>query len=54
MDPIDKAIAAIKALSPKEQLSYRKAAKKFNVDCITLAQRHQGCQAPQYTQIANG
>jgi hypothetical protein len=54
MDPIDKAIAAIKALSPKEQLSYRKAAKKFNVDCTTLARRHQGCQAPQYTQIANG
>jgi hypothetical protein len=40
MDPIDKAIAAIKALSPKEQLLYRKAAKKFNVDRTTLAQRH--------------
>jgi hypothetical protein len=54
MDPIDKAIAAVKALSPKEQLFYRKAAKKFNVDRTTLAQRHQGCQVPQYTQITNG
>jgi hypothetical protein len=54
MDPVDKVIAAIKALSPKGQLSYRKAAKTFNIDCTTLARRHQGCQAPQYTQIANG
>jgi hypothetical protein len=51
MDLIDKAVAAIKALSPKEQLLYRKAAKRFNVGCTTLAQRHQGCQAPQYTQM---
>jgi hypothetical protein len=53
MDPIDKAIAAIKALSHKEQLLYRKAAEKFKVNRTTLAQRHQGCQAPQDTQIAN-
>ncbi|KAF1944585.1 hypothetical protein EJ02DRAFT_320411, partial [Clathrospora elynae] len=37
MDPIDKAIAAIEAPSPKEQLSYRKAAKKLaSPYCIYL------------------
>jgi hypothetical protein len=54
MEHIDEAIAAIELPGNGEQLSYTKAAEKFNVDCSTLAQRHQGCQAPQNTTIANG
>jgi hypothetical protein len=54
MERIDEAIAAIESPGNGEQLSYTKAAEKFNVDCSTLAQRHQGCQAPRNTTIANG
>lgn len=42
MDSIEAAIAAIDSQDPKEQLSYRAAAKKFGVNRITLARRHQG------------
>jgi hypothetical protein len=54
MERIDEAIAAIESLGDGEQLSYTKAAKKLNVDRSTLARRHQGCQAPRNTTIANG
>jgi hypothetical protein len=54
MERIDKAIAAIESPGDEEHLSYTKAAEKFNVDRSTLARRHQGCQAPRNTTIANG
>jgi hypothetical protein len=37
MGQIDKAIAAIELLGDGEQLSYTKAAEKFNMDCSMLA-----------------
>jgi hypothetical protein len=37
MEQIDKAIAAIELPGDGEQLSYTKAAEKFNVDCSTRA-----------------
>jgi hypothetical protein len=40
MSPILDAIAAIESQDPKEQLSYRAAAKKFGVNRSTLARRH--------------
>jgi hypothetical protein len=46
MERIDKAIAAIELPCDGEQLLYTKAAENFNVDCSTLAQKYQGCQAP--------
>jgi hypothetical protein len=54
MERIDKAIAAIESPGDEEHLLYTKAAENFNVDRSTLAQRHQGCQAPRNTTITNG
>jgi hypothetical protein len=54
MAPIDNAIAAIESPEAGGRLSYTKAADHFGIDRSTLAQRHQGRQAPWDTQIANG
>ena len=45
MGAIDDAIEAIKSREPGEDFTYRKIAKKFNVNRTTLAQRHKGFQA---------
>ena len=54
MERIDEAIAAIESPGDGGQLLYTKAAENFNVVRSTLAGRHQGCQAPRNTTIANG
>jgi hypothetical protein len=44
MDPIQEVIEDIELHEGGERLSYRKAAKKFNVDRTTLSRQHQGKQ----------
>jgi hypothetical protein len=51
--PIDDALAAIKALKPKEKLVYQRIADQYSVNRTTLARRHKRVQAPQATKDAN-
>ena len=44
MDPIQEAIEYIESCEPGASFSYRKVAKKFNIDRTTLSRRHQGFQ----------
>ncbi|THC87091.1 hypothetical protein EYZ11_013464 [Aspergillus tanneri] len=50
MDSIEAAIAEIESRKPGELFSYRNIAKKFGVDRITLARRHQGIQGTKADQ----
>ena len=42
MDPIQEAIAEIELREPGDGFLYRKIAKKYGVNRVTLAQRHKG------------
>ena len=44
MDPIQEAITYLESDEAGDDSSYRKVAKKFNVDRTTLSRRHQGKQ----------
>jgi len=44
MDLIQEAIEYIESREPGASFSYRKVAKKFNIDRTTLSRRHQGFQ----------
>jgi hypothetical protein len=53
MDSIEEAIAAIKSRKAGDDLVYQEYAPFFNVNRVTLAQRHQGCQHSRATQYCN-
>ncbi|KAF1996485.1 hypothetical protein P154DRAFT_525600 [Amniculicola lignicola CBS 123094] len=44
MDPIQDAVTFFKSQEPGEELSYTEVAKRYNINRVTLAQRHQGVQ----------
>jgi hypothetical protein len=53
MEPIDAALAAIEALEPGEKLVYTQIAKRFGVNRITLARRHQGLTTSRAIRYQN-
>jgi hypothetical protein len=53
MDPIEEAIAVIKSCKAGDDLVYQEYTTFFNVNRVTLAQRHQGHQHSQATLYCN-
>jgi hypothetical protein len=53
MEPIDAALAAIETLEPREKLVYTQIAKRFGVNRVTLARRHQGLTTSRAIRYQN-
>jgi hypothetical protein len=53
MDPIEEAIAAIESRDAGDNIIYQDYATFFNVNRVTLTQRHQGCQHSRASQYCN-
>ena len=53
MDPIEAAITAIEALSPRESFTYKSIAEKYGVNRITLARRHRHSQVSHAAKAVN-
>ncbi|KAF1966861.1 hypothetical protein BU23DRAFT_485280 [Bimuria novae-zelandiae CBS 107.79] len=53
MAPINDALADLMSLSPSEQFSYQKVAKKYGVSRSTLMRRHHATTQPHALKIIN-
>ncbi|KAF1995287.1 hypothetical protein P154DRAFT_526484, partial [Amniculicola lignicola CBS 123094] len=53
MDPIQDAVTFFESQEPGEELSYTEVAKRYNINRVTLAQRHQGVQTTRAAAKVN-
>ncbi|KAF1999861.1 hypothetical protein P154DRAFT_406125, partial [Amniculicola lignicola CBS 123094] len=53
MDPIQDAVTFFESQEPGEELSYTEVAKRYNINRVTLARRHQGVQTTRAAAKVN-
>ncbi|KAF2000985.1 hypothetical protein P154DRAFT_521986 [Amniculicola lignicola CBS 123094] len=54
MDPIQDAVTFFESQEPGEELSYTEVAKRYNINRVTLARRHQGVQTTRAAAKTTG